>query len=274
MGHSLCGKALVPLSPSRLEDLPDSPMSAESFSCLTPDAIALLQRHGLLEPLIKAELIACELAMISIDSEEQQQCLNSFCSQKGFNDEGQFNIWLQKSQLTRERFLQQLIDPLRLERLCRDRFGHRVEMRFLERKQILDQVVYSLIRVHDPFKARELYLQIVEGEADFGAIAAVHSEGPERLTRGIVGPAPLIRAHPRVVDLLRSSQPGEVREPIQIENWHLVLRLESLTPAVLDRTMESHLAKELFDEWIEEEARRKLDQLLCLPAPVIPVVQG
>ena len=57
-------------------------------------------------------------------------------------------------------------------------------------------VIYSLIRVKDFFKARELYLRIIGNEAEFGDLAAEFSEGIEKKTRGVVGPMPLGRSHP------------------------------------------------------------------------------
>jgi len=249
-------------------------MDLGSLSCLTPEVIALLQRHNLLETLIKAELVAQELTAVSIEPEQQNQVMLAFRQKQGLIDDHSFNNWLQVNQLTPERLLEQLLNPARLERFCRERFGHRAEMRFLERKHQLDQVVYSLIRVQDPFKAREFYLQISEGETDFGTIAAQYSEGHERNTRGVVGPVPLMQAHPKVVELLRSSLPGELREPVQIENWNLLLRLETMNPAVLDQDMELRMAQELFGEWIDEQVRHKLGKILANSSPVMPSEQA
>ena len=235
----------------------------DTLSCLSEEAAALLERHQLLKPLVKAELIRSALAAISVDSEQEQQLLNNFWLQQGIADESGFSAWLDKTGSRRELVLEQLTAPLRLSAYCNDKFGHRAEVRFLERKQQLDQVVYSLIRVKDPFQARELYLQIAEGEADFGSIATQFSQGRENQTRGVVGPVPLIQAHPKLVELLRSSKPGELREPIVVEDWNLIVRLESFQPAVLDGAMEQRMAHELFAEWIDEEVGRRLKDLFA-----------
>ena len=89
-----------------------------------------------------------------------------------------------------------------------ERFAAKAEARFLERKNELDQVVYSLLRLENSFLARELYLQIESGESNFADLAKRYAEGPERNTNGIVGPVSLTQAHPVLVEKLRVAQPG------------------------------------------------------------------
>ena len=114
-------------------------------------------------------------------------------------------------------------------------------------------MIYSLLRVEDAALARELYLRIAEGEADFAELAAGYSQGPERSTRGVVGPVPLLQAHPALAELLRTSRPGQLQAPLRIEQWWLVVRLESLRSASFDTDMGNRMARELFDEWVDEE---------------------
>jgi parvulin-like peptidyl-prolyl isomerase len=232
----------------------------ESLACLTPGCVALLRKHQLLRALIKAELIDSEIAGIRLEPEQEDQELNKFWKQQNIQNEEEFSAWLEHNKLLREELIKKLNAPIRLNRHCVENFSHKAEVRFLERKQQLDQVVYSLLRVKDPFKARELYLRIAEQESDFGSLAAEFSEGREKDSRGVVGPVPLMQAHPMLVDLLRSSQPGELREPIQVEGWSLIVRLESYQPATLDQAMEQRMAQELFAEWVEEEAGRMMDE--------------
>lgn len=242
----------------------------KTLSCINRDCFDLLSRHQLLRPLVRAEVIASELQSVDISSEEQNELIKNLWQQRGITCEEEFVEWLDKNDMKRESIIRQLTDPVRLSRYCQGKFGVRAEVRFLERKHEIDQVVYSLIRVKDPFKARELYLQVEEGEADFGDVATQYSEGKEGSTRGIVGPVPLVQAHPRLVEILRSSQPGELREPIQVEDWYLLVRLESYQPAVLDAAMEQRMAQELFSEWVEGEVGRRINELSTAISEVLP----
>ena len=113
--------------------------------------------------------------------------------------------------------------------------------------------MYSLLRLGDGFLAQELYQQIAEGESNFADLAAEHGEGNEKTTRGVVGPVALDRAHPVLVDKLRSSSVGSLLEPFRIQQWWLVVRLEQYQPAQFDQAMAQRMSNELFEEWISEE---------------------
>lgn len=243
----------------------------ESLSCINSECFALLKRHDLLRPLVSAEVIATVIANVEVSDDERTQALENFRKQQKIEEESAFLIWLQSNKISREQILLRLTSPLRLRKYCNQAFGGKVETHFLKRKNQLDQVIYSLIRVKDPFQARELYLQVAEGEADFGNVATKYSEGRERATRGIVGPVPLVKAHPKLADLLRSSKPGELREPIHVEGWHLIVRLESYQSAVLDAEMVSRMAQELFSEWVGEEVERRIDELSTALCEVVPM---
>ena len=121
-----------------------------------------------------------------------------------------------------------------------------------------------MLRLTDAGLARELYLQIAEGENNFADLAAVHAQGPEKATRGIVGPVSLTKAHPMLADRLRTASPGALLEPFPIENWWIVVRLENLTPAVFDAPTATQMAEELFEQWLSEQEERQLSELRAL----------
>ncbi|MEB3325197.1 MAG: peptidylprolyl isomerase, partial [Cyanobacteriota bacterium] len=150
--------------------------------------------------------------------------------------------------------------PLRIRHHSHTHFLHRAEQRFLSRKQQLDSVIYSLLRVSSEALAHELYLRIAEGESDFAELAASYAEGPEQATRGVVGPVPLLQAHPILANVLRTCQPGELRPPLAIDRWWLVVRLESLQPATFDDAMQTRMTHELFEEWVEAEVTQLISQ--------------
>ena len=60
---------------------------------------------------------------------------------------------------------------------------------------------------------------------------------------------------------LRTNPPGQLIEPFQIEQWWVVVRVESYTPAVLNDVTRMAMARELFEEWLEEEVRITVAQL-------------
>jgi parvulin-like peptidyl-prolyl isomerase len=221
----------------------------------------------MIKPLLRQMVIAELAAQVPIPDEAGAQALTAFMQEQGIENEEQLNTFLCLNLLRRQELEQQLIQPLRLQRFVADRFLPKAEARFLQRKTQLDRVVYSLLRLEDAGLARELYLRINEGESDFAELAARYAEGPERTTRGVVGPVPLMQAHPVLAERLRTATPGVLMEPFRIEKWWLVVRLETYSPATLDDDTAQQMARELFEESVEEAVQQRINDLIPLRFP-------
>ncbi|MFM9111076.1 MAG: peptidylprolyl isomerase [Prochlorococcaceae cyanobacterium] len=230
-------------------------------AALSPAMVARLSRHGLLAPLVEREVVAEAVQAVGLPDEVRRQAQQGWSSHHGISSREQLEAYLQRQGLSEADLIWQAELPARVAITSEQQFGARAENRFLARKNALDEVIYSLLRVSDAALARELYLRIAEGEADFAQLAARYAEGPEKATRGVVGPVPLLQAHPHLAELLRTSRPGQLRPPLQIEQWWLVVRLENLRPAAFDDAMRQRMARELFDEWVSEEVARRLAAL-------------
>lgn len=256
----LYGTPLPTTSPAAPPPAPAPAAASRSPLDLPGPLWALLARHQLLLPLLRQTVLAEALEGVTLSAEDQQQAKKAWLQQKGIQSPEQLEAHLANHGMVEEDALWQAELPLRIRQHCQDQFLHRAEQRFLSRKQQLDSVIYSLLRVRGEALAHELYLRIAEGEADFAELATSYAEGPEQATRGVVGPVPLIQAHPILANVLRTSQPGELRPPFPIEQWWLVVRLESLQPASFDDAMQSRMTHELFEEWVEEEVQRRLKE--------------
>lgn len=204
---------------------------------------------------------------VAIPDEVRDQAVASFMQKQSIETEDQLAAFLRRNLLQRQELERQLVQPLCLHRYVTDHFIPKAEARFLQRKTQLDRVVYSLLRLSDPGLARELYLRISEGEADFAELAARYGEGPERATRGVVGPVPLMQAHPLLAERLRTGSPGVLMDPFQIEKWWLVVRLETFSPATLDEEMAQQMARELFEESVDEAVQERINDLIPLRFP-------
>ena len=217
------------------------------------DTIQLLHKHNILTALVKAITTVNSVSAIAIEHEDQEKIINHFLTTNSLTDKEILDSWLAKNRLNRSELIDKLLLPHKVVKYASENHSGKVEARFLDKKPQLDIVTYSLIRTNDAYQARELYLKIKEEGADFGFLAEKYSDGIEKSSRGVIGPAPLAKAHPRVVSELRAAKPGEVRAPINVEGINLILRLDSLMNAKLDAAMEQRMATELFDEWINEQ---------------------
>lgn len=238
----------------------------DAFTTLTPDAISLLTRHMLLEQLVVRELMAQAAESEQLSPEQEQQVQQILSKKYEVSDPKNLEASLRDRGIDPALTIWQAALPMKLHAYALRTFSPKAEAHFLQRKNQLDRVVYSLLRIQSGDMAQELYLRIAEGEANFADLAGRFSEGSEKATKGIVGPVPMMKAHPILAELLRTSKPGELRQPIQVENWFLVVRLESYTPASLDTATKGQMAQELFQAWAQEEATRRIQAMKATTA--------
>ena len=234
----------------------------KSLDTLSKETIKLLRKNKILYALIKSEFIKDTLENIHVEKKEEEILIKKMLERYGVKDPENIESWLKENHLSQEELKSLALADVRLKKYCDENFKHKVNARFLERKSQLDIVVYSLVRVKDKFKAEEIYMQIAEGEADIGDLATKYSQGPEKNTRGIIGPLPLEKAHPILAKQLKNSKVGVVQPPIQIDKLYIVCRVEYFHPAQLDEIMHEKMAIEIFDKWVETNTNEIRERLL------------
>jgi parvulin-like peptidyl-prolyl isomerase len=219
----------------------------------------LIRQQGQARPLARAWVLDQLVHAIPLPVEEEKALMAAYLERRGIHDDDHVPGWLQEHGLVFDDLRILATQKRRLQRLVRCRWDDEVEVRFLQRKPELDQVVYSLLRVDSEDLAAELHHQIVEGEADFADLAPLHSEGPERHCRGQIGPLPLATGHDSLVSRLRRARPGQLFEPFQAGDSWVVLRLEQVLPAELNDATRERMMGELFEEWLEQRVRLLLE---------------
>ena len=237
------------------------PAVQASLTALGADTLDLLRRSDLLHTLVRRHLIEEATTSLIPPEELIKKALVNHCRQENLNGEAALTTWLEERCMSREELLHQVSLPLKLSKLALDSYSIQAEARFLQRKEAIDQVTYSLLRVKDSGMAHELYLQLEAGEASFESLASDHSEGPEKRSSGKVGPGSLMRAHPQLRQRLRTATPGVVLEPILIENWWVVTRLEERHEASFDAPMRQRMASELLQDWLRIETKEVVKSL-------------
>ena len=225
------------------------------------DGRNLLQRYGLLQQLVTNMITAQAIAEVVVSDPDLNQARLDLLEEKGYDGIEQWPQLLEEVVGTEAEVMTALSNKVRQQTFLREQFSPKAEARFLDRKNELDQVVYSLLRLENRFLAQELYLQIESGESNFADLAKRYAEGPERNTNGIVGPVSLTQAHPVLVEKLRVTQPGVLLEPFRISDWWLVVRLERYSPATFDDEISLKMCQELFAEWQKEQSLYCLKQL-------------
>ncbi len=230
------------------------------------EILLLLNQYGILPQFVREIMIDCATAEIEISEDEALGAYKKFYQQHQLNSEEDLQAWLNARGISREQLEYIATRGLKLAKFQEQTWGNKLESYFLGRKQQLDRVVYSLIRVKDPYLAQELYFRVQEGEQSFSEIAREYSEGPEAETGGLLGPVDLGVPHPALAKMLLRSKPGELLAPTRLGDWVVVVRLEKYLPAQLDEVMRQRLLNELFDRWVKTEGSSVLKEQLALTA--------
>ncbi|MEM7716323.1 MAG: peptidylprolyl isomerase, partial [Cyanobacteria bacterium P01_A01_bin.68] len=121
------------------------------------EILPLLKQYGMLPQLLREIVIDNATASITLSEEEVTEAYKQFYQQQQLGDEEQLQAWLKSRGLGREQLDYLVTRTLRLEKFKQDTWGAKVEPYFLQRKEKLDKVIYSLIRVNDIAVAQELY---------------------------------------------------------------------------------------------------------------------
>ncbi|QEY31785.1 peptidylprolyl isomerase [Synechococcus sp. RSCCF101] len=138
---------------------------------------------------------------------------------------------------------------------------------YIERRNDLESVSFSLLRLRDADLATEFYFQLQEGSVTLQELALRHGEPADRARRGFVGPLPISQLHPLIARILRRHEPGTLVPPVDIDGTVHLIRVEERSPARLDAALRQRLLNELRDRWLNDQWRAWCEAHLQVPAP-------
>jgi parvulin-like peptidyl-prolyl isomerase len=224
---------------------------------MTSDVIELLQRQNLLRILVKRMIIDHCIQNKKLPKESISQAVERFYREQKI-EKNNLKNYLAYQGLNESDLHHHICLPIKIEDFSLGEFGNKAEAYFLKRKEELDKYIYSILRVKEADLAFELYLRIESGEFDFSTLAQQYSCGQEKFCGGVIGPRNLSKTHPILRNLIKGASPGVLHEPIQVEKWWIVTRLEERRLARFDPLMKKHMNSELFNLYIEEKATKIL----------------
>jgi parvulin-like peptidyl-prolyl isomerase len=222
-------------------------------SITAEEVLPLMAGYQMLPQFLQEILIDEATSLIECTPEEVASACQQFYSQHQIATDEARQAWLQRYGMTQDQLESLATRELRVEKYKQLTWGPKLESYFLNRKDKLDKVIYSLIRTQDIGIAQELYFRILEGEQSFAELARTYSQGPEAQTDGLIGPVELSVPHPTLAQILTLSQPGQLSPPTRVGEWLVLVRLERFIPAQLDETMRRRLLNECFNNWLQEQ---------------------
>ena len=232
----------------------------EIFS-ISDSNLELLRKQTFLKPLIKTMIRDKLIEKINLD-----ESLNTKLSEEFFKSRN-----IQKTE-NQEAFMKNnLIDNEDLKRLSTIKyksnqislnlFGNKSEEVFNKKKEDLDQYRYSIIQVKDPDLAQELYLKLESKENGFSELEAEHSIILDKNKKGFNDAVPLMRIHPLIRKILKSSEIGIINEPVNLGEFWVIIRLDEIIQAEFNEKMKETLSKELFEIFLERLTQEIIDEI-------------
>ncbi|AFY73836.1 parvulin-like peptidyl-prolyl isomerase [Synechococcus sp. PCC 7502] len=228
---------------------------------LSEELIERVVNYGMIPQLVREIIIDQVTANIEITQDEGKLALQQALQQLNIDSNEKLEQWLRYHCMSMNQLELRAIRALKLTKFKQQKWESKVNFTFLERKQNLERVIYSLIRTKDFCTAQELYFRINEGEQPFDQLAREYSMGPEAETGGLVGPVKLASIDPTLGKILRSIDVGKIHIPTVIGDWIILVRLEKILPAKLDSAMKQRLIDENFNKWLEDSIHQKIKSI-------------
>lgn len=226
------------------------------------ELLSILGQHLMLPQLAREIVIADAVKGIECTADEKQQAMQRFLEENQLRNDQDLQNWFKQAGVKSDQLEDLTLRKLKVEKFKEQTWSDQLENYFAKRKKSLDQVVYSLIRTKNSGIAQELYFRILEGESDFKQLARKYSQGIEAETQGLIGPVELSVPHPQIAQALVNSEPGKLFEPMRIGEWIVIIRLENLIRAKLDKATTKRLLDELFQQWLQEQSQTKVAYFL------------
>lgn len=231
------------------------------------EVVPRLWQYGLMPHLLREMVIDQATADIQLSEEATASALEAFYQKHQLQSaEQQFNFAQQRG-LSPAGLQNLALREEKLEKFKQETWGPKLESYFLQRKNRLDRILYSLIRTKEAGLAQELYFRINDDGEPFADLAREYSEGQEAQTGGLIGPVELSVPHPALARILSISQPGQLWPPTRVGEWYIIVRLEKFLPSKLDDSTRQRLLDEMYTNWLREQLETSLKALAAANTP-------
>ena len=130
-----------------------------------------------------------------------------------------------------------------------------------KRKNDLDLISCSLIRVVDPFLASEIYHRLRSDKIPFDQLSWQFGEGPERKNSGFF---PLVRASKLpdgFMPLIKKLNEGEVLKPHKVGKWNVIIQLHKFVQSQFNGETREFILKTEIDAWTSAVSKLLLSSL-------------
>ena len=223
--------------------------------------IRKLNQTNFLRPFLKYLIIEELTKGLEVPQDILENSFNNFCITNGLDNKSKVNNFLQKNFLTYQELIDQITHPMKKNVYMLSEYGHLAENLYLKRKDDLDKIIFSQICVKDRNSAYDIYLKLESRESSFGEIKELFKNNKEFIFHEKVGPINTSSLEPEMKELLVQQTEGDLQEPILIDDFWVILRLDKKIDTVFDDQMKLLMVTELFEDWIQNEIQDMVKKL-------------
>lgn len=234
-------------------------MSGPTSNDVDEHLLAALAEVGLAKEYLKRLVMKYTLAHEVLDPQSHQAALDHYKKVNHINNESDLDNHLKTYRLSTQAMEDLATTNLRIVNFAQANFAGHAQAAFAKRRQEMSRILFSLCTVKQKDLASELFMRIEAGEAHFSMIAEKFAEGPERQTKGVLGPLPITKVNQALVKKLLEAGAGKLIGPLRDGDTWLIARLESYYPAEYDDHLASQLCQKKFMEQVDQKAQAILE---------------
>lgn len=224
--------------------------SVAILDLVSSPGLKMLRSQGMLLRCAESVVLSLIRERTELSDEEQKRCVSEYLKSKDIKNQDELAGHLEANFISEDEMISISTTKACLELFAASHFSEQVEREFLEKKEALDLIEYSLIRVQDEDLCNEIYHQITEDNVSFRELSNRYGEGPESSNSGMIGPVPINKAHPELASRLRTSPVNTVSRPFKVDKWWLIARVNAVKPATLDPETTSLIQRDLTARWL------------------------
>ncbi len=228
---------------------------------ISASTISKLNQTNFLRPFLEYLIIEELTKDLEVPQDILEKSFNNFCITNGLDNKAKVNNFLQKNYLTYQELINQISYPLKKNAYMLSEYGHLAENLYLKRKDDLDKIIFSQICVKDRNFAYDIYLKLESRESSFGEIKNIFKKNKELIIHEKVGPINTSSLEPEMKEFLVQQTEDELQEPILIDDFWVILRLDKKIDTVFDDQMKLLMVTELFEDWIQNQIQDMVNKL-------------
>ncbi len=214
-----------------------------------------LAKYKMLNMFTKNLILDSEMENINLSETEINEAISLYKESLRIDSDIEFENHKKRMNYDDKSFKYNIELPMKKYKFCKMKFGDALYTNYLKYKSLFDIVTYSIIRLESENISREIYLQLKDDKRSFSDIVLEYSNGPERNTRGIVGPVRLNQGHKILQKMILQYKDKSISKPFRIDSTWVIIRVEEFIDAKLDSNIENEIYKIELDNFLNEEIK-------------------